>query len=51
MKKKVQKLVLSKETMRNLTHSDRLQAVAGGARTVEFVTCGVSCFYFDTCFC
>jgi hypothetical protein len=51
MKKKVQKLVLAKETMRNLTNSDRLQAVAGGARTIEYNSCGVSCFWFDTCFC
>jgi natural product precursor len=49
MKKKVKKLVLAKETMRDLD-SPGLKAVAGGART-DFVTCGVSCFYFDTCFC
>ena len=49
MKKTVKKLVLAKETVRDLG-SDRLQAVAGGART-NYVTCGVSCNYFETCFC
>jgi hypothetical protein len=50
MKKKVKKLVLAKETVRELVNPESLKAVDGGADT-KFVTCGVSCFYFETCFC
>lgn len=50
MKKKSKKLVLAKETVRELVNPDRLEGVAGGAPTIH-VTCGVSCFWFETCTC
>lgn len=50
MKKKAKKLVLAKETIRDLMDSDRLKEALGGAPTIHN-TCGVSCFWFETCTC
>ncbi|HYG64256.1 MAG TPA: hypothetical protein VEL74_16890 [Thermoanaerobaculia bacterium] len=50
MKKKTKKLVLAKETVRELKNPEGLKEAAGGART-DYPSCGVSCFYFETCFC
>ncbi len=50
MKKKSKKLVLAKETVRELMDPDRLKDAAGGAPTIH-VTCGVSCIPFETCRC
>jgi len=50
MKKNAKKLVLTRETVRDLKSFERLKEAAGGQRTIE-PTCGVSCFWFDTCFC
>ena|SRR6185436_12897604 len=48
MKKKSKKLVLAKETVRELMDPDRLKDAAGGQPTVA-PTCGVSCIPFETC--
>ena len=50
MKKKVKKLVLAKETVRDLMNPGRLKDVDGGLPTIT-PTCGVSCFYYETCLC
>jgi hypothetical protein len=50
MKKRTKKLVLAKETVRDLGTSDRLKEVPGGVPT-NYFTCGVSCYYFETCLC
>src|SRR5262245_52759306 len=48
MKKKSKKLVLAKETVRELMDPDRLKDAAGGQPTIA-PTCGVSCIPFETC--
>ena len=50
MKKSMKKLALTKETVRDLKDFSRLKEAAGAQKTIE-PTCGVSCFWFDTCFC
>jgi hypothetical protein len=50
MKKRTKKLVLAKETVRDLGTSDWLKDVPGGLPTIT-PTCGVSCFYYETCTC
>jgi len=50
MKKKSKKLVLAKETVRDLMNPEKLKEAAGGSPT-NFPTCGVSCNYFETCRC
>ena len=51
MKRKSKKLVLAKETVRDLMNPERMKEVAGGSPTNNFITCGVSCNYFETCRC
>ena len=51
MKKKTKKLVLAKETVRELRNPDRLKEIDGGLPTRPYVTCGISCFWFETCIC
>lgn len=48
MKKKTKKLVLAKETVRDLMNPEGLKAAVGGLPTYT-PTCGVSCYYFETC--
>jgi len=50
MKKKTKKLVLAKETVRDLMDAEKLKEAVGGQPTIA-PTCGVSCFYFETCLC
>jgi natural product precursor len=53
MKKNIKKLVLSKETLRNL-NEEQLNDVAGGDKSVQYsrcpdLSCGIGCTYNGTC--
>jgi natural product precursor len=53
MKKSMKKLVLNKETLRNL-NEEQLNEVAGGERSKQYsqcpdLSCGIACTYNGTC--
>jgi natural product precursor len=53
VKKSMKKLVLNKETLRNL-NEEQLNDVAGGARSVQYsrcpdLSCGIGCTFNGTC--
>jgi hypothetical protein len=53
MKKRVPKLILSKETLRSLDSFGLGQVAAGGPTNTNCNTCQISCYTdcYDTCLC